>query len=682
MSNEHFSRVTVDVHRNVERARREWLCTNGAGAYAASTICGAHSRRYHGLLVASLDPPRARHVLLSAVDATVMIGEHRYDLSKHQFPGVDPSTSPFYLERFELSPLPTWTYSVGGATIEVTLGMARGQNATVLRYLLRGDVPGPSSAYGPTSTRGGGPLLTLRPLLAARNFHHLQHENGGFMHRVELRAGGHDEIPAELRVKPTRDLPRVVFGYQGTFLGSPDWWRRFEYLAERDRGLDFHEDLWTPGVVETRLVEGVPTYLVAAVEHLPEAPPSALLAEAEAAIYALDPGPSRPPVERTLAVAADAFRCDLAAHPGVLAGYPWFEVWGRDTLIALPGLYLVPERVDGAVRILKEMIGVMQDGLVPNRIPDAGEAPEFHTADATLWLFEAARLVADKLGEDHPFVKDELLTALRSAFDAALRGTRNNIRITPEGLFAAGHPGDSLTWMDARVDNRAITSRVGCPVELSALWAKGCETLVHLARAAGDSELAARAVVACHNARRAFRERFFNEANGFCFDVLDPDNGLVGDPAVRCNAILALAVDPDCFTLDRAHALLERARNELVTPAGVRTLSPYDPQYKGRYRGGVLERDSAYHQGTVWQWPLGFYVRAAARHAKEHAGCNLPGIDRDTLRRLVESAATNALCVGQVAEIADGDAPHAPNGCFAQAWSVSELYRALAWDLA
>jgi predicted glycogen debranching enzyme len=658
----------VAVDRDLKRARLEWLHTNGAGAYASSTLAGMHTRRYHGLLVAALDPPRGRHVFLSHVDASVTViggaqvppsrpsSRPKWDLGKHQFPGVDPESSPFYLERFDQDPLPRWTYAVAGGKLEITLALVRGENALVLRYAFRGPEP---DAPAPI-------LLALRPLLAARNFHNLLREHGGMLQRVELRAG-------EMRVQPVKDLPRICFRYEGTFVGSPDWWRRFEYLAERDRGLDYLEDLWTPGLFEIPLDDG-PRYLVVSIDKLPAGEPAALLEAARAALLAEDPGPGATLPVRRLTVAAEAFRADLALRPGVIAGYPWFEVWGRDTLIALPGLYLVPGKIDGALRILREMIGVMADGLVPNRIPDAGEAPEFHTADATLWLFEAARHVADALGDRHPFVTDELILALRDAFEAALRGTRNGIHVTFEGLFAAGKPGDSLTWMDARVDGRAITSRAGCPVELTALWARGCDTLARLARAAGDAALDTRAGTERDRARRAFRARFWCAGTGYPYDVVSEaaeGEGSFRDASVRPNAVLALSVDPECFTAEQAAAVLERARRDLVTPAGLRTLAPGEPGYAGRYAGAVLARDSAYHQGTVWPWLVGAYVRAALRR----------GGDRAELEGLVASIAANALAVGQVPEIADGDAPHAPGGCVAQAWSVAELLRALVWDL-
>lgn len=680
----------VQVHGQLSIARKEWLHTNGAGAYASSTIACMHTRRYHGLLVAALDPPRRRHVMLSHVDASVRplrpqsspadrrASWPRWDLAKHQFPGIDPEAGSFFLERFDQDPLPRWAYALPGGELEVTLGLVRGENAAVLRYAWSGADP---------------VMLTLRPLLAARHMHQLLRENGGISQKVELRASPargapgagrdrRDSPPSgEVRVQPNRALPRICFRYQGTFVGSQDWWRRFEYLGEQDRGLDFLEDLWTPGHFEA-VIGAEPIHLLVAVGALPEDEPEDLLAAASAAIRAEDPGPRRPLLERRLCIAAETFRADAAARPGVIAGYPWFEVWGRDTLISLPGLYLVPRKTEGAIRVLRAMMDAMQDGLVPNRLPDAGEPADFHTADATLWLFEAARLLADAVGDTHPFVAGELLGALRDAFEAALRGTRNGIHITADGLFAAGRAGDGaidgLTWMDARVGGRAVTPRAGCPVELTALWAKGSETLARLARAAGDERLAGRAEAAASAARRAFAARFWCGETSYPYDVISEHAegpGAFRDASIRPNAVIAVAVDPACFTPEQASALLERARLELLTPVGVRTLSPADPAYVPRYQGGPDARDAAYHQGTAWPFLLGFYARAAKRYSTlgEHV---IP-----LIQRLVASAAANEIALNHVPEVASGEPPHHPGGCVAQAFSVAELLRVLAWDL-
>ncbi len=655
---------SIHVAGDLARARREWLHTNGAGAYASSTIAGMHARRYHGLLIAALDPPRGRHLFLSHVDATVTLpregggppSRQRWDLAKHQFPSVDPMAGPFYLQRFDQDPLPRWTYAVPVGELEIALALVRGENAAVLRYRFRGK---------------RAVLLTLRPLLAARGFHKLQRENGGMLQRVELR-------PGEMRVQPRKDLPRLCFRYEGTFVGSPDWWRRFEYLEERDRGLPFEEDLWTPGVFEMSIGDA-PSYLVAGVDRLPTGEPEALFAATEAALLAEDPGPSVSPLQRRLFIAAETFRADLARRPGIIAGYPDLDVRGRDALIALPGLYLVPKKTDAAIRVLREILSHTASGLVPSRFGEADGAPEPLAADTTLWLFEAARHMADALGDGHAFVTDELGLALRDAFEAVIEGKHHGIHLTVDGLFAVGSsaaPDVAPTWMDARKAGVAVTPRLGCPIELSALWARGCDTLARLARAAGDVALAARAERERDRTREAFRRRFWCDATSFPFDVvseLEEGERAFRDAAIRPNAVIALAVDPECFTAEQATVLLDRAQT-LVTRTGLRALASEDPLYSGRASGNAAARDAAVHQGATWPWLLGFFVRAACRSADGERLAPL-------LHRLVASAAVNELAVGHVAQLADGDAPHAPGGSVAHAIATAELLRALCWDL-
>jgi len=647
---------SVRVDGVLDRARMEWLHTNGAGAYASSTIAQMHTRRYHGLLVAALEPPRKRHVTLSHMDASIEVNQLHYDLDTHQFPNVVPTGGYRYLARFDQDPLPRWTWNLPGGNVEQTLALVRGCNAVVLRYVWKGPFP-----VG----------LRLRPLLALRPFHTLVREHGSMIQSVELRQN-------EMRVRPVPTLPRVVFGHHATFIGSPDWWHRFEYLLEQSRGLDFQEDLWTPGCFSLQMLPNTPQFIVAAVDALPEGTPAGLLDAAARILSARDPGPAYSRATRVLSVARDAFVTDCAKQPSIVAGYPWFEVWGRDTLISLPGLLLVHHDVVGARDVLSTMIQHMQDGLVSNRIPDEGKATEFHCADATLWLFEAARLYAEQVPETDPFLREELFEALVTAFEAAMRGTRHNIHVSAEGLFAAADPGFALTWMDAKVGEWAVTPRAGLPIELQALWARGCDTLANFAAAFGQAEIAARARDAHARCLFSFRRRFWCEQTAYPYDVISesPGPSAWSDPAIRPNAVIALAIEPRLFDASQAASIIVVAERDLFTPAGLRSLAPQCSGYCGRYSGAVKDRDSAYHQGTVWPFLLGFYVRAALKQKSRDSG------SREVLEQLIESALANALALGQVPEVADAEPPHRPGGAFAQAWSVAELLRALAWDLA
>jgi predicted glycogen debranching enzyme len=341
----------------------------------------------------------------------------------------------------------------------------------------------------------------------------------------------------------------------------------------------------------------------------------------------------------------------------IIAGYPWFEVWGRDTLISLPGLLLVQRETEAARSVLRTLVRLMQDGLVPNRLPDEGKPAEFHAADATLWLFEAARLFAELAGPSDPFVQGELFDALVSAYEAAEKGTRHNIHVTADGLFAAGDVGFALTWMDAKIGDRVVTPRAGLPVELQALWARACDTMANFAAALGKVDLAVRAKDAHARCLFSFRRRFWCEETGYPYDVISesPGRAAWSDPAIRPNAVIALAVEPRLFDVHQTRLILAVAKRDLVTPAGLRTLAPQCDGYSGRYAGG-----------------LGAAMRQRPRD---------PAV-RHELERLVESVLDNALALGQVPEVADADPPHRPGGCVAQAWSVAELLRALAWDLA
>ena len=488
---------------------------------------------------------------------------------------------------------------------------------------------------------------------------------------VELRQG-------EVRVRPVPTLPRLVFRHSATFIGSPDWWRRFEYLVEQERGLEFHEDLWTPGTFSIPISPGEPVYLVIGVENAPNGNPAALIDETAAAIANNDPGPAASPAIRRLHVAAETFCATQAPKPGVISGYPWFEVWGRDTLVSLPGLCLARNKIDEAKKVLSALVEQMQDGLVPNRIPDETGVPEYHAADVTLWLFEVARIYAEKVGYEDGFVRDVLFEPMIGAFEHAIAGTRHNIRVTQDGLFSANDPGFALTWMDAKVGDWVVTLRAGLPVELQALWASACDTVAGLASVFGRPNLVTRATEAYARAVASFRRRFWCEATGYPFDVISEreGDGAWSDSTIRPNAVIALAVEPGLFDDEQAASILSVAERDLLTPAGLRTLAPNSWGYCARYGGGVSQRDGAYHQGTVWPFLLGFYVRAV-RHLRPNDAAQ-----RDALVKLVEEAAANSSALGQVPELADAQAPHLPGGCIAQAWSVAELLRALSWDLA
>lgn len=645
------------THGELEPAEREWLHTNGAGAYAMSTLALMHTRRYHGLLVASLDPPLRRYVIVSQMDPVVSVGQRIYRLATHQFPGVAATPGYRLLESFAQDPIPRWTFKLGRSSLTLRLCLARGESATVLSYTWEGQRRA---------------RLSLKPLFAMRPMAEVTHEHGGMLQTVSMRHG-------EVEIQPLLELPPVVFGHSGVFMGSPDWWRRFEYPVDRNRGVHHQEDLWTPGTFELDLEPGQTQYLVFGLGRLPKASARDCMAETCQALEALDPGDEYSLTERRLSIGAEQFRADLCERRGIISGYPWLDLGSRDALISLPGLYLASGRVEAAKSVLRTVIGARIDGLLTRGVAEAGSVSPQVTADASLWLFEATERLLDKTGLDDDFMRTELYPVLEGIFERVSSGRREVIWRTAEGLLANGSvDGAPLTWMDSRADGVAVTPRNELAVELQGLWGRACATLARLSAHYGNPSLQARALSAQAELRAAFARRFWCSETRYPFDCISIDEGGPGafrDPSVRPNALIALAIDPDLFTHWQAVAIIERVRERLLTPMGLRTLEPRHPDYRGDFRGPMHERQAAYHQGTCWVFLLGFFARAA--FALDPNDFELQIELRHVIERLVDAGPV----LGQVAQVASGDAPHHLGGCPAQAWSVAELSRALRENL-
>lgn len=635
---------------------REWLETNGLGGYASSTIVGANTRRYHALLVAALDPPTRRTVLLSKLEETVALRDVEYDLSCNQYPGAIHPQGYRHLREFRLDPFPTFVYEVGDVPrvrLEKTVAMCRGRNAVITRYRLL-EAPG---------TAG----LIVRPMVTCRDHHHLTRENAQFDGSVAL-SGGRDLVS----MRPYHAGPAFSIHLAGAYFEEwGDWYRSFEYPREAERGLPFHEDLYSPGFFTIEMDPGDVRYAVCWLHAVDPVDPATALEAERARRESLRRSASpQPQAQATLAAAADTFLVGPLGQPedeatGIIAGYHWFEEWGRDAMISLPGLSLVTKRYGAARSVLRAFAAHCDRGLIPNRIPDAGERPDYNTADATLWLFWALHKYLDYT-EDGEFV-DELLPILLDVIEWHARGTRHDIGVDGDGLLRAGNPTTQLTWMDAKVDDWVVTPRHGKPVEINALWHHALRFVEDLgAEHAGPS---ANAVAA------EFARRFWNEELGYLNDVVDGDTP--ADASLRPNQILAVSLPYPILDDERARRVVGAVKRDLLTPYGLRTLSPTDPRYQGRYGGDQRQRDGAYHQGTVWAWLLGPFITAAIRVAQ----------DRDAARREIRAwlepfwtHLTDA-GVGQVSEIFEGDPPHAACGCIAQAWSVAEILRAGAEDL-
>jgi len=642
---------------------REWIVGNGLGAYASGTVSGIATRRYHGLLVAALSPPRGRQVLISHLDEAITLRYLRAPLSSHAFPGVVQPEGWRHMVTFALDPLPRWQWRVGEAVLERTVFMARGQNTTIVRYTL---VDSP-----------GAVALTVRPFGAFRDFHHHAQQNRD----ARIAAVAVNDRPGTVLLQPYEGGPSVLMQAPGVFHPSPDWWRGFQHEAERARGLDSQEDLFTPGEYVIALAPGESAHVVLTSEHRLPDDVAVLEAREIARLRGLVPHGTTDPRVEQLYRAVDLYRADLARPPAVLAGYPWFEDWGRDTLIAFTGLYLVPKRYPEAKDLLAAFAKYVDQGMLPNRFPDSGGgAADDNTVDAPMWFLHAARRYVQYTG-DLDFARRTLVPAMRAIVEAFRRGTKYNIHQRADGLIWAGDSGTQLTWMDARSGDTVFTPRHGCPVEINALWHAGLRSLSWLCAATGDEGASERWRRDADHVRESFRERFWNAQLGYLFDVVRDDER---DPAVRPNALYAVALPGDLLPLEQCEAMLRRARDELLVPMAVRTLSPSDPAYQGRYGGGPWSRDSAYHQGTAWPFLLGAYTAAVVRVGRRKGTAEAEAEARAEAGRCFEglAAALTSYGLGHLPEIVEGDAPHLPVGCFAQAWSDAEALRALVEDVA
>ncbi len=636
---------------------REWLETNGIGGFACSTVVGMNTRRYHGLLTAATTPPVERVVMLSKLEETLVVGDRRIDLSTNQYQGA---IHPRGFERqtgFRLDPFPIQSFEVEGIRLEKTVFMLHGSNTTVIEYRL-------TDPAGRTGLR-----LEVRPLIAFRDYHSTTHQNGALNPSVE-------QMPGLASIAPYAGLPRLYLAHNASQVDTHGfWYRQFFYQAEAERGLDCIEDLFSPLAFEFELAGDQAAVVIASTEPQ-KAGNAARFRRAELARrdkVANSVGP-KDPLARQLALAADQFLVKRGEGQTIIAGYPWFTDWGRDTMIALPGLTLATGNARIAKGILREFAHSVDQGMLPNRFPDAGETPEFNTADATLWFFEAVRSYLAHTG-DEQFVRDELYSVLKDIIEWHMRGTRYNIHMLENGLLNAGEAGVQLTWMDARVGDWVVTPRSGKPVEIQALWYNALKIMEDLAVGFGDVDAVKRYRTAAALVQWTFSRVFWNAEANCLYDVV---NGGQPDASIRPNQLFAVSLHHSMLTRERSQQILEVVERHLLTPYGLRTLSPSDPNYRPRYEGGPYERDSAYHQGTVWPWLLGAYITAFLKIKGNSAETRAKA--REFLKPIEEHFREGAL--GQISEVYDAEAPQLPKGCFAQAWSVGELLRVLCEELA
>jgi predicted glycogen debranching enzyme len=637
------------VCRNLEVAsRREWLETNGLGGYASSTIVGLNTRRYHGLLVAATKPPVGRMVLLSKLEETVIISGRRYELSANRYPGVVHPQGYRYLKSFRLDPYPVFIYDLDGCELEKSVFMVNGENTTAIQYRF-------------TSGDLAGRALELRPLIAFRDFHTTTHENGALNPSIEQETGG-------IALSPYPGLPTLYLAHNSIRVEKAGkWYRNFEYDIEKERGLDSREDLFQPCLLRFDLPTSSGAVLLASTERR-DASAIDNYRDAEMRRRAVVASATiGDPFARALASAADQFLVRRERQTTVIAGYHWFGDWGRDTMIALPGLTLSTGRSDSARSILVEFTRYVDRGMLPNRFPDSGEAPEYNTVDATLWYFEAVRALAART-RDYDFVKRHLYPVLVDIIDWHERGTRYGIRMDSDGLLQAGESSVQLTWMDAKIGDWVVTPRRGKPVEIQALWYNALRIMEEWSAAFAYSAEAHRYASLAARVRASFSARFWNTRAGCLYDVIDGESR---DASIRPNQIFAVSLDHHMLGPGQERSVVAVVKRDLLTPYGLRTLAPSDPHYRGKYVGGPLSRDGSYHQGTVWPWLLGPFLRAYLQ-VNQHSQAARDQAREWTspLRRYLENDG-----MGQIPEVFDGDAPHRARGCIAQAWSVAELLR-------
>jgi len=629
---------------------REWLETNGIGGFSSSTITGLNTRRYHGLLIAATKPPVGRFVLLSKLEETLLINGRCYELSSNQYPGVIHPQGFNYQTGFRLDPFPRFTYEIEGLRLEKSVFMVQGENTTVVQYEVEHN--------------NRDIKLVVRPLIAFRDYHGTTHENSALNPHIEIQ-------PGQVRFKPYGDLPTLHLAHDPAGIDPNGfWYRNFQYAIEQERGLDFAEDLFSPCALTFDLNATKKISIIASTErHQITKADSYRETEIERR-STINPHANELPC--LLRTAADQFIAVRQRGETVIAGYHWFADWGRDTMIALPGLTLVNGRPDIAKDILAEFATHVDQGMLPNRFPDAGEAPEYNTVDATLWFFEAVRSFVQYTG-DYEFVRTNLYPVLQDIIHWHVKGTRYQIHVDEDGLLFAGEPGVQLTWMDAKVGDRVVTPRHGKPVEIQALWYNALRVMENLAARFNESNAKQEYGAMANKARASFNKLFWNEPAGCLYDVI---NGEIRDGSIRPNQLIAISLTHSMISKDRAVSILKVVERELLTPRGLRTLSPSDPNYIGRYEGGPASRDGAYHQGTVWPWLIGPYITAYFKIFGRKAGRKFAAMWLENFQPHLHEAG-----VGQVSEIFDGDAPHAPRGCVAQAWSVAELLRAIVEDI-
>ena len=637
--------------------QREWLITNGIGGYASGTVSGNLTRRYHGLLVAALHPPVGRTQVVAKMEETAGYDGIDHALETNRWAGgaVEPKGY-LNIESFRLEgTAPVWRFAFADALLEKRIWMRQGENTTYVQYsVLRGS---------------GSVHLAIKALVNYRDFHSSTHA-GTWQMRIE---------PVEQGVQVTAyegAIPFYLLSADAQFEPRHEWYQDYFLPAERDRGLDDHEDHLLAATAKIELAVGKSTTVVLTTNAGTELDATRALVEhvaRESNLCSKWAGSDPLAVSalvwvQQLILAADQFLVKRSSPEdpdgrSIIAGYHWFGDWGRDTMIALPGLTLTTGRPDIAKKILFAFARYVDGGMLPNNFPDAGGQPEYNTVDAALWYFEAVRQYFESTKDAEAV--SHLYPVLAQIIDAHLKGTRYNIHVDEaDGLLYEGENGVQLTWMDAKVGDWVVTPRIGKPVEVNALWYNALKTMAKLAPIAGKSAEPFEKMASL--VQKSF-SKFWSSAGGCCYDVID-DPQIGNDASLRPNQIFAVSLPESPLSPEQQKAVVDVCARRLLTSDGLRSLAPGEPGYQGHYGGGPRERDGAYHQGTVWGWLMGPFVLA---HLRVYG-------DRKAAQSFLEPLGMQILShgLGTLSEIYDGDAPFTPRGCIAQAWTVAEVLRA------
>jgi len=634
---------------------REWLVTNRLGSYASSTAACCNTRRYHGLLIAATTPPTVRVAALACVMETLSVAGNDFELATNEFNGAFNPHGFEHLAEFRNDTAATFVYRLGGGELIKEILLAERANVVAVRYTLR----------------GGPAVLRVRPFAALRDYHQLRRADGPGRITFEAIEGG---VAIE---DSTANIP-ALHCLGGAFRAEPQWWHRFYYRAEHARGQQAHEDLFSPGRFTYELADGGQCQFTAALGEAATGKATEMDFQAELKLrhdrlgsLVKGVGKNADQTTRRLAVAADAF---LAARPTadatpsstILAGYHWFADWGRDAFIALPGLLLTTGQFEAAKEVFATFAGRIREGMIPNRFDEYTASCHYNSIDASLWFIVAAERYMAATG-DEAFWRGTLMPAATEILRSYRNGTRFGIHCDTNGLLTGGRRATQLTWMDAKLGEEAITPRHGKAVEVNALWY--CSHRILAERCGGiDDKLGESCDQAAGQIASSFAA-FWNPKGGYLYDRLGDDGP---DDSLRANQIFAVSLPYSPLPADRQASVVRVVAENLLTPYGLRTLSPSDGRYHGQCAGDSESRDRAYHQGTVWAWLIGPFIEAYLKvHGDEPAA---PGRAGRYLQAFDEHLSRGGL--GTISEIFDGDPPHGPRGCIAQAWSVGELLRA------